>query len=77
MWGVAFTKKECFVGWNVVPREAESVMWLVTWMGRVIEGIGETIGPGDVGWASVLTGSGRDMRTTLDVVEGYKSCRIL
>ena len=49
MWGVAFTKKECFVGWNVVPREAESVMWLVTWMGRVIEGIGETIGPGDVG----------------------------
>ncbi|MFZ1748497.1 MAG: hypothetical protein WBO24_11465 [Nitrospirales bacterium] len=47
--GIAFTKKELSVGRKVMPWEAGSVKRLVAWMGQVIEGIGETKGPGDVG----------------------------
>lgn len=46
--GIACTKQELSVGRNVMIREAGSVTRLVTWMGQVIEGIGEIIGPGDV-----------------------------
>lgn len=47
--GIAFAKKELSVGRKVMPREAGSVKRLVAWMGQVVEGIGETKGPGDVG----------------------------
>lgn len=47
--GIACTEQELFVGRNVMPREAGSVMRLVAWMGQGIEGIGEIKGPGDVG----------------------------
>ncbi len=46
--GIACTKQELSEGRNVMIREAGSVTRLVTWMGQVIEGIGEIIGPGDV-----------------------------